>query len=46
MNLVERDESELALSAQANLLEVSRSSLYYQKKSRVSGKLSSNAELI
>jgi putative transposase len=31
MKLVEREESELALSAQANLLEVSRSSLYYKK---------------
>lgn len=31
MSLVEREESELALSAQATLLQVSRSSLYYHK---------------
>ncbi len=33
MSLVEREESELALSAQATLLQVARSSLYYQKAS-------------
>ncbi|WJW66002.1 IS3 family transposase [Candidatus Chlorohelix allophototropha] len=31
LSLVEREESELALSTQAHLLQVARSSLYYQK---------------